>query len=242
MPLTSIPGFADPFSSLSHLFGALVFLVLGVFLIRRGAGNAARVVSLLIFIAGSVLLLSVSGTYHLLDPSGPTREVMRLVDHAAIFILIACSFTPPHVILFRGPGRWGMLLLVWTFAVVAITLKCIYFRTMPDVVGLGLYLGMGWIGLIGGIALWRRLGFAFIAPIFWGGVAYSIGAVMEQVGWPTLLPGVIQPHEVFHIAVLIGLAFHWSFIYGIADGRLAPCFDDDESIAAEACPAPLRGR
>ena len=229
MPLTSIPGFADPFSSLSHLLGAAVFLALGFILIGRGAGNAPRVISLLVFIVGSVLLLSVSGTYHLLDPTGSAREVMRVVDHAAIFVLIACSFTPPHVILFRGPGRWGVLLLVWTFAVVAIALKCIYFRTMPDAVGLGLYLGMGWIGLIGGVALWRRHGFPFIAPIFWGGVAYSIGAVMEQIGWPTLISGVIQAHEVFHIAVLIGLAFHWSFIYGIADGRLAPCLADESA-------------
>src|SRR5215213_5458383 len=109
MPLTPIPGFADPFSSLSHLLGAVVFLALGFVLIRRGAGNTARVVSLLIFILGSVLLLSVSGTYHLLDPTGTAREVMRRLDHAAIFVLIACSFTPPHVIMFRGAGRWGVL-------------------------------------------------------------------------------------------------------------------------------------
>lgn len=222
MPITAIPGFADPFSSLSHLLAAGVFLVLGIFLIRRGAGNTARVVSLSVFVFGSVLLLSVSGAYHLLDPTGSAREVMRVLDHAAIFILIACSFTPPHVILFRGPGRWGILLVVWAFAVVAITLKCIYFRDMPVWLGLGLYLGMGWMGLVGGVALWRRHGFRFIAPVFWGGVAYSIGAVMEYLHWPTIVPGVIQPHEVFHVAVLIGLAFHWSFIYGIADGHWTP--------------------
>lgn len=241
MPLTSIPGFADPFSSLTHLLGAGIFFILGIFLIRRGAGNAARVASLVIFVLGSVLLLSISGVYHLLTPGGTTRQTMRILDHAAIFILIACSFTPPHVIMFRGPQRWAVLLLVWAFAVVAITLKCFYFREMPTAVGLGMYLGMGWIGLIGGIAMWRQRGFAFIAPIFWGGVAYSIGAIMEYLDWPVVLPGVIQPHEVFHVAVLIGLALHWSFIFTIADGRLSPG-PALESAAAETCPAPLRGR
>src|SRR5687768_17309979 len=85
MPLTSIPGFADPFSSLSHLLGAAIFLALGVFLIRRGAGNAARVASLVVFVIGSVLLLSISGTYHLLDHSGAARRVLRVLDHCAIF-------------------------------------------------------------------------------------------------------------------------------------------------------------
>ncbi|MBA3482948.1 MAG: hemolysin III family protein [Pirellulales bacterium] len=241
MQLTAMPGFADPFSSLTHLLGAGVFFILGIFLIRRGAGNTARVCSLVIFVLGSVLLLSISGVYHLLDPGGEARQTLRILDHAAIFILIACSFTPPHIIMFRGPQRWGVLLLVWAFAVAAITLKCFYFREMPTAVGLGMYLGMGWIGLIGGVAMWRQRGFAFIAPIFWGGIAYSIGAIMEYMNWPTVLPGVIQPHEVFHVAVLIGLALHWSFIFTIADGRLSPG-PALESAAADTCPAPLRGR
>jgi hemolysin III len=222
MPPTSIPGFADPFSSLSHLSGAMVFLLLGIPLIRRGAGSRARVVSLLVFTLGSVALLSISGVYHMLAHEGTARKVMRALDHAAIFILIACSFTPPHVILFRGIGRWGVLLLIWSYAALAIGFRLVYFDSSYQPVLLGLYLGMGWIGLIGGIALWRRLGHSFIAPVFWGGVAYSIGALLEAARWPTLIPGVIQPHEVFHVAVLIGLALHWSFIYGIADGRLSP--------------------
>jgi channel protein (hemolysin III family) len=222
MPTIPIPGFSDPFSSLSHLFGAGIFLALSFILVRRGAGNTARVISLAIFCFGAIFLLSISGTYHLLDAKGKPREVMQVLDHAAIFILIACSFTPIHVILFRGWGRWGVLLLIWGFAVAAITLKSVYFYRLPYAVGLGLYLGMGWIGFFSGMALWRRFNFAFVAPMLWGGIAYSIGAILEYLRWPVLVPGVIQWHEVFHVAVLIGLAFHWSFIYSIADGRLAP--------------------
>ena len=226
MPLTPIPGFADPFASLSHLFGALVFLVLGYFLVRRGAGSIPRMISLGVFVFGAVFLLSISGTYHLLDPKGSAREVMRVLDHAAIFTLIACSFTPIHVILFRGVGRWGALLLIWGFAVVAITCKAIYFHTIPEWLGLSLYLGMGWIGLASGSALYRRYGFAFVAPILWGGLAYSIGAVLDHLKWPELVPGAIRSHEIFHVAVLIGLGFHWSFIYSIADGRMSPINTD----------------
>jgi channel protein (hemolysin III family) len=228
--LTAIPGFAEPFSSLSHLAGAGLFLVMSIFLIRRGRGNAARVASLAIFSFGSVLLLSISGVYHLLDPNGSTRFVMKVLDHAAIFVLIACTFTPVHVILFHRWGQWGVLTLVWTYAVTAIVLKTIYFNSMPDALGLSLYLGMGWIGAYTGLSIWRRFGFHFMEPILWGGVAYSLGAVLEFMRWPVVWPGVVQWHEVFHLAVLIGLAFHWSFIYSIADGRLSP---------GSACPVDL---
>lgn len=235
--LTAIPGFAEPVSSLTHLIGAGVFLVMSFFLIRRGAGDARRVASLAIFSFGSVFLLSISGVYHLLDLTGSPRYVLQMLDHAAIFVLIACSFTPIHIILFRGWGCWAVLGVVWTYAATAITLKMLYFHSMPTALGLSLYLGMGWIGAYPGIALWRRFGFHFMEPILWGGVAYSIGAIMEFLHWPVLIPGVIQWHEVFHIAVLIGLGFHWAFVFAIADGRLTPGVECPPQLG-EPCPQP----
>jgi channel protein (hemolysin III family) len=237
MPVTAIPGFADPFSSLSHLIGAGIFLAMSWFLVRRGRGNRLRVASLVVFCVGSVLLLSISGVYHLLDPTGASRRTMQVLDHAAIFVLIACSFTPIHIILFHRRGRWGVLTIVWLYAYTAIALKIIYFSTMPTWLSLALYLGMGWIGAFSGISIWRRFGFRFMGPLLWGGVAYSIGAVLEFLRWPVVWPGVVQWHEVFHLAVLIGLGFHWSFIYSIADGRLTPGVGCPLNTD-EACPQP----
>ncbi len=221
----SIPGFSEPFSSLSHLLGAVVFLVLSVPLLKRGRGNTARTVSLLVFCVGTVILLSISGVYHLLDPAGNARYVLRRLDHAAIFVLIACSFTPIHIILLRGWRRWGVLLVMWTFAIVAIALKTIYFAELTPRQGLAMYLAMGWAGLYTVFLLWRRFGFEFILPAVYGGLAYSVGAVFENLHLPILLPGVIQWHEVFHVAVLIGLGFHWAFVFQIADGRTSPQSD-----------------
>jgi len=216
-----IPGFSEPFSSLSHLLGAFLFVVLSVPLLRRGVGRTDRFISLLVFCFGAIFLLSMSGVYHMLEPSGTPRYVLRRLDHAAIFVLIACTFTPTHVILFRGWGRRGVLLLIWAIAIIGITLKSIYFDLVPPYLGITLYLGMGWIGLGTGIALWRRHGFDFIQCLWWGGVAYSVGGILEIMKWPVLIPGVLQSHEIFHVAVLIGLGFHWAFVYQIADGRLS---------------------
>ena len=215
-----IPGFFEPFSSLSHLLGAVVFAVLSIQLVRQGRGSRARLISLSVFSFGAVFLLSMSGVYHLLNPEGTAREVLQRLDHAAIFVLIACSFTPAHVILFRGWGRWGVIALIWLIAVTGITLKTIYFTQMPRGLGVALYLGMGWLGVYTGVSLWRRYGFNFMQPILWGGIAYTLGAVLEVVRWPVLIDGVVQWHEVFHVAILIGLALHWAFMYQIANGRV----------------------
>src|SRR4051812_15392231 len=218
--LLSIPGFSEPFSSLSHLGGAVIFAWLGVSLVRDGRGSAGRMASLAVFAFSCVLLLSLSGVYHLLAPGGTPRDVLHRLGPAAIFLLIAGSFTPVHAILFRGVGRWGMLAIVWTMAITALTLKTVYFDSMPEWLGLALYLGLGWFGLVSGIALARRFGFRFIQPVIWGALAYTCGALVDFLDWPDPFPQVLGSHELFHLAVLAGIAFHWKFIFGLASGEI----------------------
>ena len=215
MEVYPIPGFADPVSSLIHLSGAGVFAVLGFFLLRQGRGNVNCMIALSVFVFTSVFLLSMSGVYHLVSPDGLSHKVFQRLDHAAIFALIAGSFTPLHAILFRGFWRWGILLLIWGLAITGIALKVIFFDTIPEWLGLMLYLSLGWMGLASGIALWRRFGFAFIKPVVYSGLAYTVGALLEFLRWPTIIPGVLGPHELFHIAVLAGIGFHWRFVFGM---------------------------
>lgn len=217
--LFPIPGFADPVSSLTHLLGAPAFLVVGIIAMRRSilaaraAGDSSqtkgRTTALALFTFGTVFLLSMSGVYHLL-PRGPGRDVLQRLDHAAIFVLIAGSFTPIHAILFRGPFlRYGMLTLIWTIAIAGLTLKTVFFRSMPQSLGLFIYLGMGWLGIVSMIALWRSKHYGLAQLILFGGLAYTIGAITELLTPSPLVRGVIRAHEIFHIAVLFGLAFHW---------------------------------
>jgi channel protein (hemolysin III family) len=215
----SIAGFSDPVSSLTHLAGAVTFAVLGVILLRRGRGDRARMISLCLFAFSCVLLLSLSGVYHLLAPDTPGREVLKRLDHAAIFVLIAGSFTPVHVILLRGAWNWAMLAGIWGAAIAGLTLKTVYFATMPEWLGLLMYLGLGWMGVISALAIARRYGLRFVLPVLWGAVAYTAGALIEFLRWPVLLAGIFGPHEIFHIAVLAGISCHWAFILGIAAGE-----------------------
>ena len=218
-PIYAIPGFSEPFSSLSHLLAAGVFLVLGFWLVAYGRGHAGRVASLIIFIFSVVFLLAMSGVFHLLEPGGTGREVLQRLDHAGIFLLIAGTMTPVHSILFRGGWRWGMLILVWTIAIASIVLKTIYFNDIAEWLSLSLYLGLGWFGAVSGILLYQRHGFQYIKPLIFGALAYTVGAVMEFLRLPELIPGIVGPHELFHIAVLFGIGYHFIFIRSFARPR-----------------------
>lgn len=213
---------ADPVSSVTHLAGAVVFAVLSVRLLRRGRGGNARMASLSVFAFACVLLLGVSGTYHLLPAGSASREVLQRLDHAAIFVLIAASFTPPHMILFRGAMRWAMLAGIWSAAIAGLVLKTVYFHTVPEWLSLAMYLGLGWMGVISAAALARRYGWRALRPVLWGALAYTAGALFEFLRWPVLLPGLVGPHEIFHIAVLAGISWHWLFILRIAEARGLP--------------------
>lgn len=213
---------SDPFSSVTHLIGAIAFAWLGASLVRRADGEPARRAAVVIFAFSVSLMLLVSGVFHMLPQGGAARYVMHRVDHAAIFILIAATFTPMHAILFRGAARWGVLSVVWTIAIVGLTFKSMYFGSIPQWVSLTLYMAFGWLGLASGIALLQRLGYSFVRPLILGAVAYSVGAITDFAQWPILLPSVIGSHELFHLAVLVGLACHWHFVRGFASGRYLP--------------------
>jgi channel protein (hemolysin III family) len=219
--LRSIPGFSDPVSSLTHLAGAAVFAWLGFSLVLRGRGDLRRAASLGVFAFSCVLLLSISGTYHLLAPGGEARDVLQRLDHAAIFVLIAGSFTPVHTILFRGAWRWGMLGVIWTVAIAALTLKMLYFDSIPEWLGLAMYLTFGWLGVLSWTVLARRFGIRRVMLALWGALAYTAGALADFLHWPTLVPGIVGPHELFHVAVLAGISCHWLFIRRYASRDMA---------------------
>ena len=211
-----IPGFSDPFSSISHLFGAVIVGVLSFYLLRNERKDFWVFLSLGIFSFASIFMLSMSGVYHLLSPEGMGRMVLQRLDHSAIIILIVGTMTPIHQILFRGIMRWGWLILIWLIAITFLILKNIFFSSFPEWLGLLLFLSLGWGGVVTVGILWYQRDLSFIKPLIYGGITYTAGAILEFLQQPVLIPGVIGPHELFHVAVLIGLSLHWYFIYSIS--------------------------
>ena len=211
-----VPGFYEPFSAITHLLGAVTFAIFGAKLLYRARGKASRVAFLAVFVFSGVFLLSMSGVFHMLRDGSTARAVLGRLDFAAIFILIAGTHTPIQGLFFRGVSRWLPLVLMWSAAVVGITFFSIYYDDLPRGLGTGVFLALGWIAGASGLVVWKRIGTRHIRLLVGGGLAYSVGAILMGLGWPTLIPGVVGPHDLWHLAVLSALWMHWHFFYRFA--------------------------
>lgn len=217
METIEILGFSDPFSSISHFLAAFAFLIASVPLFYKGRGSTARLTALSIYSFSLVFLFSMSGTFHLLEHSSISRAVLQRLDHSGIWILIAGTFTPLHVILFRGFWRWLILLVVWTIAINGLVFEVIYFKDFPEWLALSLFLGLGWMGTLTGYkfrASYKGESFRWLVA---GGIFYSVGAIIDFLQSPQLFKGYVGPHEIFHIFVIMGAVAHWIFIWDWAD-------------------------
>ena len=172
-----------------------------------------------VFAIFSVLLLTVSGAYHMVHPLRAIKTTLYLVDVCAIFLLIAASFTAVHGILFQGPKRWGMLAIVWLLAITGIIVRLSFVEGFPQQLGHIMFLVMGWLGVLSAYWIRQDYGWAHVIPLAMGGVLYTVGAVSNSLGWPTVIPEVWGPHETHHLTVLAGLAFHWHAVAGFSKIR-----------------------
>ena len=214
--------FSEPIASWLHVGGAVV-AGLSARSLYRSAATPGATLALGIFAGAVVLALGVSGTYHAFEPDTTTRAVFQRLDHAFIWILIAASFTPPHVILFRGPWRWGALTVIWGCAAAGVTLKTVFFADVGDGLGLVLYLILGWMGAVSAAKIWHQEGRGAVHLLLAGGLLYSIGGVASVAEMPVVIPGYVGPHELFHLAVLAALFAHWRFMQSAVALRRAPC-------------------
>jgi channel protein (hemolysin III family) len=212
----SFCGFSDPVSSLSHFAGAAVCAVAAIPLWRSLRGHRLERISVAIFCFACVFLLCMSAIYHLLPAHSGARDVFQRIDHAAIFVLIAGTFTPLHAMALRGIWRWAPLISIWVIAVTGIVLKSIFFTEIPDSVGTLMYLGMGWLGAFSGVMIWLRHGFELVSGILKGSLFYTVGTMFELFNAPTVIPGIVGAHELFHFAVLFGVGFHWQTVRKLA--------------------------
>lgn len=218
--IQSLPGFQEPFCAISHLGGALVFALLSYPLLRRSRGAGGNPFLVGVFAASCVTLLALSGVFHMLPTGSPARSVLGRLDHAAIFLVIAGTHTPIQGFFFRGIARWGVIALMWTLTVTGITLFSVFYHTLPPGLGTAVYFLLGWIAGLSAIVVWRRHGTDRILLMILGGAVYTVGAILLGLNWPTLIPGVIGPHEIWHVAVLVAIGMHWHFMQKNAHWQL----------------------
>ena len=135
------------------------------------------------------------------------------------------TFTAMHGILYTGWKRWGVLLPIWTIAITGITLRSVFYDSVSDWLGIGIFLLMGWVGALSAYLLWRSHGAYAVRSVLIGGALYSLGALSDGFAWPVVIDKVWGPHETFHLFVLAGLSVHWAFVHQIASGEIKATAD-----------------
>ncbi len=211
--------FRDPASAITHLGGALAASVGAVALIGGRALPPPALAALLVYSASLVLLFLASGIYHARVASPRVIEKLRRLDHSAIYLLIAGTYTPFCVLAFTGFWRWGLLSIIWLLALAGILAK-VWILDAPRWLTAGLYVGMGWISILAMRQMLAALPVASLGWLFAGGVIYTLGALVYATKKLDFRPGVFGFHEVWHLFVLLGAASHFLAVYFLARAAL----------------------
>ena len=194
-------------NSVTHGLGVLLsvtgLVVLVVASVRHG--DAWHVTSTAIFGATLVLSYLTSTLYHSLR-GDRVKEVLRKFDHAAIFLLIAGTYTPFVLVTLRGPWGWSLFGVVWGLAIAGVALK-FWFAGRFRLVSTAIYLAMGWLVLIAVKPLTAALPRDGLVWLISGGLFYSLGAGFYL--WKRLA----YHHAIWHLFVLAGGACHWVAVF-----------------------------
>ncbi len=191
-------------NSISHGIGLIAALAGIPFLVMYAVrhGDARNIAGVSVFAATMVLLYLGSTLYHAL-PAGKAKRVFRIIEHSAIYLLIAGTYTPFTLGVLHGPWGWSLLGVIWGLAVAGVMLK-VFEKMSHPVLSTGLYLLMGWLIVVAAVPMYARLPAPGLLLLVAGGVAYTAG-VAFFVADARLRYG----HFIWHLFVLAGTACHY---------------------------------
>lgn len=198
-------------NSVSHGIGLVAALVATPFLVLQAVrrGDTGFIVGASVFAATMVLLYLASTLYHAL-PIGKAKRVFRVIEHSAIFLLIAGTYTPFTLGVLRGAWGWTLLGLVWGLAVAGVALKT-FNRMSHPIISTSLYLLMGWLILIAVNPLYARVPASGLLWLVAGGVAYTAGVAFFAAD-----SRLRYSHFIWHLFVMAGTACHYFAVFWYA--------------------------
>jgi len=194
-------------NSVTHGLGLLLAVAALVVLVVGAArlGDPWRVASFSFYGASLVALYLASTLYHAV-PGVRAKAWLKRCDHAAIFALIAGTYTPIMLVTLRGPLGWTMAGIVWVIMAAGIAMKFLFIQRFQRLL-LGAYVAMGWIVVFVMHPLWQRLPGAALGWLIAGGVVYTAGVAFY------VRKSLPYGHAIWHLFVLGGSACHFFFFY-----------------------------
>ena len=202
----------DPISALTHFIGFLAVIPVFICFIDM-ADSKTQIIGLTVFGISLMLLYGASTIYHTLKLTAEKTSLLRRIDHMMIFILIAGTYTPVCLVTLAGKFGTILLSLIWIIAVAGVFMK-IFWMGAPRWLSTMIYVIMGWLSITAFLPLMRTVGWGGFGMLLGGGIAYTVGAVIYALKKPNLaFLKSFGFHEIFHVFVMIGSAFHIAFMF-----------------------------
>ena len=190
-----------------------VTVVAGIVLISLAHGTPAKWASA-VFVITSMLLFGNSALYHRFDWKPRTKIILKRIDHANIFLLIAGTYTPLAILALPPEKGILLLVLVWAGALLGIGFR-VFWITAPRWLYVPIYLALGWAAVmyIGDLL---SASVAMMVLVLVGGILYTVGAVIYGLKRPNPFPGRFGFHEIFHTLTVLAFLCHWTAVLIIA--------------------------
>jgi hemolysin III len=192
----------ERFSAYSHLAGIILSIIGTVLILEKANGNANYIGSLIVYGLSLVFLFSSSFLYHSRKKKEDEVSFWRRLDHIAIFVMIAGNYTPLCIIYLDEPWKWIILSIQWGLVIAGIIMK-LFIMNAPRWITIGIYLAQGWMIIIPIGQLFQRMTPFMIFALFFGGILYSIGAIVYKMKKPNPKPGIFGFHEIFHVFIIL---------------------------------------
>ena len=194
-------------NALTHGLGALLSVVALTLMIVMSVEHSdfARLISSVIYGSSLVLLYLASTLYHSIR-SPRVKRLFQILDHCAIYLLIAGTYTPFMLISLKGTWGYSLLIAIWSLAIFGIIFKAIFHDRFAKV-SLFTYLAMGWLCILVGGEMLTKIPIGGLLFLLAGGLAYTFGTIFF------VLDRIPYNHAVWHLFVLAGSVFHFFAIY-----------------------------
>jgi len=203
--------FREPFNGLTHLIAAGGAFIGTLVLAWLTISDPVKLASLCLYGITLVLMFTSSAIYHMTEIGPRATLFLRKLDHSAIYLLIAGSYTPICLHYFTGFWRIGFLAVIWALGLTGITVK-LFVINAPRWITAGVYLLMGWLAVAGAGEILARMPAGAITWLLLGGLFYTVGAVVYMLKKPNPYPGVFGFHEIWHIFVILGAFSHFALM------------------------------
>lgn len=189
-----------------HAGTAPLALAYGITITALAPAGAPRT-TVAVFALATVLLFAVSAVYHRGDWNNRAAAVLRRLDHANIFLVIAGTYTPLTVLLLPRPTATILLSVVWIGAIAGILMR-VFWLGAPRWLYVPIYIALGWVAVAFIPAFWASGGPAVATLVIAGGLGYTLGAIVYGFKRPNPSPQWFGFHEIFHIGTIIGYTCH----------------------------------